>query len=590
MADTANQSQVSLDSAFVQHTVSEVLAVVGVIVDLPRSAKRNRRELFRVLDTFPAETQACIRAAALDKPGSKRKATADTRRPQKRRRLDPEPPVAVADVPMDVDDASTLISGPFLNPPTEEQERAYRTGNAALIKHVCMVCARKLFAEFMVTMEAQAIPNSRHLIPMYAHPAHRLTNGWLLHVEAMEAGQTYICVDCKSKLLMDERPAYALSNGMWIGSRPFELMVLTLPERLLIALYFPAVYVVKLYPKVKGARFWDKRTVNSGLKGNVSTYRLNISDIADIVEGVPKSLPPSPKILAATIGVTFVGKGNKPLSVLPDFLKVRRQRVFEALVWLKANNPLYQLVNIAEDQLSLLPENGVPEEILVNTRISEDVNGLEREHAGYVPTDAADEEAPSRGFDGDGDETNFQNLGAAAGVALVIDDDMGDGDGCQEDEDEFGAAVFPLHSHGVIDVHADGVPDVDISAHGFANAANEQGPSNFKIRRDSAFVNEYARVDAHGQRFDGGPGNPNHMLGAFPVLFPYGKGRFEVDRDVPVPYESHVRWALQYADDRFRKDLYFIFQAFGVVQKREVCRSAGVQVKRSTFIANQVAL
>ncbi|KAJ7446255.1 ATP-dependent DNA helicase PIF1 [Mycena galericulata] len=318
---------------------------------------------------------------------------------------------------------------------------------------------------------------------------------------------------------------------MWIGQQPFELKILTLPERLLIALYFPAVYVVKLYPKVKGARFWDKRTVNSGLKGNVSTYRLNSSDIADIVAGVPKSLPPSPRILAATIGVTFVGRGNKPLSVLPDFLKVRRQRVFEALVWLKRNNPLYERITIAEEQLLLLPENAVPEEILVNTRISEDVEGLEREHAGYVPVDAAEEAEEFIGPDTD----------------------------C--------AAAFPLHTHGVIDVHADGVPDSDVSAHGFANATSQFREANFKVRKDSAFVNEYARLDVNGERFDGGPSNPNHMLGAFPVLFPYGKGGFEVERDVDVPYESH--------------DLYFMFQAFGVVQKREI--------KRSSFIANQVA-
>src|SRR5271156_2850789 len=72
---------------------------------------------------------------------------------------------------------------------------------------------------------------------------------------------------------------------------------------------------------------------------------------------------------------------------------------------------------------------------------------------------------------------------------------------------------------------------------------------DYFVRRGSAFVNEYARVDpVSGQRYDGGPGNPNHLLGTFPTLFPYGLGAFEIERKENVPYEVHVRWALQYVD------------------------------------------
>ncbi|KAJ7475396.1 hypothetical protein B0H11DRAFT_1917799 [Mycena galericulata] len=553
------------------------------LVTLPRSAKRNRNVLIRSLDSFSPEVREQLRHAALANPGSKRTAPQSTAR-RTRRRTDSGPCTDA----MDVDDLNVLVDGPFFRPPTEEEQNGAivrsieRTGNAALTKHICMVCARKLFTTELVEMAIMALPNKRHLVPMYAHPAHRLVNGCLLHDEAVDAATTYLCLECRAKLLKDERPPFALANGMWLGRVPFELQVLTLPERLLIALYFPAVYVVKLYPKVPGARFWDKRTVNTGMRGNVSTYRLNSADIADIVAGVPKTLPPSPHILAATIGVTFVGRGNRPLTVLPDFLRVRRQRVLEALVWLKANNPLYATIQIDDHHLSLLPENDVPEEIMSNTRLSQDVNGLQREHGGYVPLDVAEEEP---------EDVTMETVGAAAGVEPVVndDDEMTDDFGYSPPVIVAGEAVFPLQAHGVLDVQADGVPDNDVAAHGFANAASEFREKSFKIRRDSAFVNEYARVDANGQRFDGGPSNPNHMLGAFPTLFPYGKGGFEVERDVDVPYESHARWALQYSDGRFRKDLYFIFQAFGVVQKREVCRSAGLQVKRSTFIANQVA-
>jgi hypothetical protein len=149
-------------------------------------------------------------------------------------------------------------------------------------------------------------------------------------------------------------------------------------------------------------------------------------------------------------------------------------------------------------------------------------------------------------------------------------------------------AAFPLQAHGVVDVHGDSVPDSELMAHALSNVGSVV-QKDFLIRKGSAFINKYPQRDEHKQRFDGGPENPNHMLGAFPVLFPYGKGGIEVDREDDVGYKTHVRWALEYAEPRFRKDFYFIFQAFRVVQKRQVCRSAGVQMKRSAFIANKVS-
>lgn len=121
-------------------------------------------------------------------------------------------------------------------------------------------------------------------------------------------------------------------------------------------------------------------------------------------------------------------------------------------------------------------------------------------------------------------------------------------------------------------------------AHALSNAADGGTlPEEFTIRHGSAFINEYARTDENGQRNDGGPSDPNHLLGCFPTLFPYGRGGFETYRPKNVPYETHARWAMQYADKRFRKDPQFPFQVFGVCQKREVCRSAVLQIKKSDF-------
>ena len=42
-------------------------------------------------------------------------------------------------------------------------------------------------------------------------------------------------------------------------------------------------------------------------------------------------------------------------------------------------------------------------------------------------------------------------------------------------------------------------------------------------------------------------------------------------------------WCLQYVDRQFRLDIHFIFQVFGVSQKRQVCAAAVLQISKDTF-------
>jgi hypothetical protein len=111
------------------------------------------------------------------------------------------------------------------------------------------------------------------------------------------------------------------------------------------------------------------------------------------------------------------------------------------------------------------------------------------------------------------------------------------------------AGVIPIQSMGVVDVDGNDISSTEIMAHALTNSTMEQNTGDYSIRRGSAFVNEYARTDAvTGLRNDGGPSNPNHLLGSFPTLFPYGMGGFETNRSINVAYETHAKWAMLYAD------------------------------------------
>jgi hypothetical protein len=149
--------------------------------------------------------------------------------------------------------------------------------------------------------------------------------------------------------------------------------------------------------------------------------------------------------------------------------------------------------------------------------------------------------------------------------------------------------VIPLQALGVIDVGATQVSDNEVLANAMANASAKDVSGGYGVRRGSAFVNEYARTDIIGQRTDGGPDDPNHTMGCYPWLWPYAMGGIETARPIDVPYNIHVRSLLQYPDKRFRLDPTFIFQAFGVLQKRQVCSSACLQVSRKAFVRQQEA-
>jgi len=265
------------------------------------------------------------------------------------------------------------------------------TSNKALKVVACGSCARETNMNDCEEVLLKDIPNKHQLVPHTAHPAHELVDGLLIYTPALSISKktVYLCNECQNQLKKNVRPRLSLSNSMWIGDIPRELQGLTLPERLLLAKYFPTAYIIKLFPKQKNASAWDHSQMHSALKGNVSTYRLDPRQVARMVDG--RLFPPPAKILAATIGITFVGPKGLREPTMPAMFRVRRWRVREALLWLKANNPLYTDIEISEERLSELPEDGVPEELMMTAKYSSDTKAVEREHDGYVPTDAADD-------------------------------------------------------------------------------------------------------------------------------------------------------------------------------------------------------
>ena len=76
------------------------------------------------------------------------------------------------------------------------------------------------------------------------------------------------------------------------------------------------------------------------------------------VEELTSSLPRLPRELSVTV-VKFKSKDNS----LKDLL-VRREKVADALLWLKSNYPYYKDVKIDQYSLNCLSKHGIPNDVI----------------------------------------------------------------------------------------------------------------------------------------------------------------------------------------------------------------------------------
>ena len=389
-------------------SIVEILELCNGQISFSREQRRHKAlAVYRVATAAPLHVRISLQMAGRQKRERKARAREATRERNLQRdrdwhqgrRRQSEPQISSAEEPWD--------TTRFLQLPSSQQlkncySRFYNaTSNRALRRSTCAVCARnRLVSEVGETrFRLDKIPNRHRLCPRTPHPAHELTNGMLLEQTGLrhneDNGATYavLCNQCQESLKKNGSnlpPKLSLANNLWIGRVPDELQGLTFPEQLLLAQLYPRVFVFKLFPKkMNGVR--SIASLQSGLRGNVSTYALNPDAIADMISG--NLMPHPPRILASVIAITFVGLGSLPREWLRSLFRVRRQVLRKALVWLKNNNRHYEHIEINEHTLSQLPEDDVPEEIVSILQHSDDVGSIDENAGGYVPNDDEEDEA-----------------------------------------------------------------------------------------------------------------------------------------------------------------------------------------------------
>jgi hypothetical protein len=285
--------------------------------------------------------------------------------------------------------------GEFLELTTEDEMKScfrdFRaaTSNEGLRVEECVVCAREMAYDEGKHSQLLYDPFIREVLRPRTVTSNRcardeMWQGALVlkkcigHLERGEG--VWICSECETALGKKKLPRLALANDMWIGDVPSELQALTIPEQLIIARHYPRCYVFKLYPREGG--HLGSEQMQRGMKGNVSLYDVNTKEVVKMLEG--QKMPNPAASLASVVVITFLGSKTLPKDWLKSTFRIRRKRVYEALLWLKENNSLYEDISIDDKRLQMLPEDGIPDEIsaLIRQETEEDV--AEKESGGFM--------------------------------------------------------------------------------------------------------------------------------------------------------------------------------------------------------------
>lgn len=187
----------------------------------------------------------------------------------------------------------------------------------------CFVCTKNLKCGGMHFVPFEEIPYCYLLRLVKTHYAHKLYDGFLVNESSVQLDpecRTYICRDCYQYLKHAKLPPLSLANDIWLGEVPIVLDILSLLEKVLIARYFSATYIVKLYPKSQKGRQQYPNMLYNTLKGNMFAHALSPTAVASMAVG--NKLPHKVDVLPSLIAVAFVGPNKCLAHSFPEILHI----------------------------------------------------------------------------------------------------------------------------------------------------------------------------------------------------------------------------------------------------------------------------
>ena len=283
-------------------------------------------------------------------------------------------------------------------PSADEERKCYEafydaTSNDSLLFLTCPICARKKLVRegdrSMLLSEPSVV---EVLTGSTSRPEVKDVEKVVLRhlLQTDEGGiSCWMCFDCIRALERHNLPKLSLANNLWVGEVPFELTGLSIPEQLLIARHYPRCYIFKLFPRDLDVHVPPDQ-LYAGMAGNASLFELNTQEVVEMLIG--QRMPSPVRTLSSVIAITFVCGKKLPMDWLKKTFRVRRMVVYDALVWLKHHNPVYGDICIDDGRLKELPEDDVPEELLMVVRQEYDDEVAVNKRESYLTTELSCED------------------------------------------------------------------------------------------------------------------------------------------------------------------------------------------------------
>ena len=184
--------------------------------------------------------------------------------------------------------------------------------------YVCTCCHRMLYKHAVVCFNPTR----------YTKASPELLEGLSDNAYVSSDGKQWVCKTCDGALCRGNLPVQAKANGMELDSEPANLSCLNALEQRLISLRVPFMKMVAL---------------PSGKQRCIHGPAVNVPSNVDSVCTMLPRLPSECELVPLKLKRKLSYKGH----YLYDY--VSPQKLINALKWLKANNPLYADVDIADD-------------------------------------------------------------------------------------------------------------------------------------------------------------------------------------------------------------------------------------------------
>ena len=349
-----------------------------------------------------------------------------------------------------------------------------------------------------------------HRIPLDDNRLHPLksTEGiYQLDTCALEDASYGFCERCFLALHRGHIPKFSALNGVNVTMchlYPAELEDLTLAEECAIARSHPIGTILKLKPN----GFRSPAAYNA-IRGHIVNIPQNPGPLLDIL--------PSPALqFHEHIKIVWSSKTEPTEEDLKDFVQIRKDKVIRALLWLCEHNPLYGSVQVNHQLLAQWSDAFIPS-VLQEALIR-------------IPEDKDSEERGTYAGDMDG---NFENdlhsaLRDMADGTIASGAVYSDVEGHRQNPEL--KIVIALKE--MLDGPSETLPDADSAEAAEVPVINWVG--------DRVLMNDYEDAE--------------FFTGAFPTLFPYGKGGHLLpanERRVPISLETWAKWLLSHHSRRF---------------------------------------